>query len=396
MSLLLILIVLLLLGGGIWGGPLLVGVLGLSAVKDKPGALKHIKQLMNTFEITPDEVGAAFLAPSVAELNAAERSKGDVAKTLFTYLGAIFILAGVGTYIGMFWDSMGAVMRVSATLGVGYLLLIVLISALYEEKYPRAIFPLSIASVFMMFGGWFVLIHELFPDGENWREATLFVCGTLALHWGVLFAKYRHTLFAFTVLFFIYAFMYVGLDLLGVSFTYIAIILGSSLFLVGTALEKTPQRVLSEPALLIGAFWLNSGLFDLVAMASAVNWACFLIGMSLMLTAYGLYRADRYPLLKGLGYLIGSTMFYAGLFDLVEGSAIELIFLAVTAALLYVCVALQSKGLLLTTVLAMLSYIAYFSAEYFADSLGWPVTLVLMGVAFLGVGTLALKLKRQI
>ena len=33
-----------------------------------------------------------------------------------------------------------------------------------------------------------------------------------------------------------------------------------------------------------------------------------------------------------------------------------------------------------------LGFIGYFSAEHFANSLGWPVTLVLMGVAFLGVG----------
>jgi hypothetical protein len=44
----------------------------------------------------------------------------------------------------------------------------------------------------------------------------------------------------------------------------------------------------------------------------------------------------------------------------------------------------------------LLDFIGYFSSEYFADSLGWPITLVLMGVAFLGVGTIALKVKRRI
>lgn len=392
----LILIVLLLFGGGIWAWPVVAGMLGLSAVRDKPGALEHIRQLMKTYEITPGEVEAAFLAPSVAEGNAAQRNKGDVAKTLFTYLGSIFILAGIGTYIGMFWDSMGAVMRVVVTLGIGYTLLIVLFSALYEAKYPRAILPLTLTSIVMMFSGWFVLIHELFPDGENWRAASLFVCGVMALQWGVLFAKFQRTIFAFTTLFFIYAFMHLGLDLLGVSYTFIAIMLGSSLFLVGSGMEKTQQRVLTESALVVGALWLYSGLFDLLATEFTASWASFLIGISLALTAYGLHRANRHSRLIGLGYLIGSMMFYAGLFDLVEGTPIDLIFLVVTAILLYACVTLQSKALLLTTVLAMLSYIGYLSGEYFADSLGWPVTLVLMGVAFLAVGTVALKLKKQI
>ena len=89
-------------------------------------------------------------------------------------------------------------------------------------------------------------------------------------------------------------------------------------------------------------------------------------------------------------------MAYAGLFDLVEGTRVELVYLAVTAAALYGCVLLESRALLLTTVIAMLGFISYFSAEHFADSLGWPITLILMGVAFLGVGALALRVKRQI
>jgi hypothetical protein len=44
----------------------------------------------------------------------------------------------------------------------------------------------------------------------------------------------------------------------------------------------------------------------------------------------------------------------------------------------------------------MLSFIGYYTAQHFVDSLGWPVTLVLMGVAFIGVSTLAIKVKRQI
>jgi uncharacterized membrane protein YGL010W len=88
-------------------------------------------------------------------------------------------------------------------------------------------------------------------------------------------------------------------------------------------------------------------------------------------------------------------MAYTGLFDLVHKTAVELAFFAVTAAMLYACVLLQSRALLLTTVLAMLSFIGYFTAQHFVDSLGWPISLVLMGVAFIGVGALAMRVKRQ-
>ena len=393
-SLLILVLIILLIGGGIWGWPLVAAALGLSSVTDKPGALKHITQLMHTYDITPAEVEIAFNTPA-PESESAKRSKSDIAKTLFAYLGGIFILSGIGTYIGTFWNTMGSVMRVLVTLGVGYILLVVLVSALQEKKFPKLVLPLTLASAFMMTSGWFVLIHEVFPHTGNWRLATLFVFGVMMLHQGLLFGKYRRTVLAFTSLFFAYGFLNVGLDYVGVPNTYIAIVLGASLFLVGTALEKTSQRVLTEPALLIGLIWLNTGLFDLVLKYSQRNWASLVIGVSVMLAAYGMQKAGRYPRLAGIGYFVGSIMAYAGLFDLVQNTSFELIYLAVTASMLYACVVLQSRALLLTTVLAMLGFIGYFSEKHFAHSLGWPVTLVLMGVAFLGIGAIAMKLKRR-
>jgi hypothetical protein len=395
-GLLVLIVVIVLIGGGMWAWPFLAAILGVSSVTDKPGALRHIRQLMVTYDISPGEVEKTFLAPAAVDAAATKRDKGDIAKTLFIYLGAIFILAGIGTYIGMFWDSMGSVMRIFITLGVGYILLIVLVSALHDNKYPRAVAPLTLAMVFMMVGGWLVLIEEYFPGTGDWRNVALFVSGTMAVHVGLLFGKYQRTLFAVFGLFFVYGFMQVGLDMLGMSFAHIAIVLGASLFLIGTALEESSQPLSAELALLIGAFWLNGGLFDVIANATAANWASLIIGVCLIFTAYGLHKAETYPRLIGLGYLIGSAMLYAGLFDLVQDTPIELLYLAVTAAVLYACVVLQSRALLLTTVLAMLSFIGYFSAKHFVDSLGWPVTLVLTGTVFLGVGMIAIRVKRAI
>ena len=391
-----VVVVLLLVGGGWWGWALIAAALGHRNVTDKTSALTSIAQLMHRYDITPDEVEAAFRQPAAIQNEPEQRSSGDIAKTLFSYLGAIFILAGISTYIGMFWDRMGAAMRVVVTLGVGYALLIVLVSALHEKKYPKLILPLALATVFMLTSGWFVFIHELFPRGDNWRLAVLAVFGVMALHQALLLRKYALTVLAFTALFFAYGFMQVGLDLLNVPSGFIAILLGASLFLVASALEDTPYRRLVEPGLLFGACWFNGGLFDRLAIATAANWAGLLTGVCVMSAAYGLQKAARYPRLAGLGYLVGSLLAYAGLFDLVYKSSFELLYFAVTAAMLYACVVLQSRALLLTTVIAMLGFIGYFTAQHFVDSLGWPVTLVLMGVAFIGVSTLAIKVKRYL
>ena len=379
-----------------WLWPLIVGVLGLSSATDKPSALLQIRHLMQTYGISLSEVETALNMPVANNFAHARRGKGEIAKTLFSYLGAIFILAGLGTYIGVFWESMGSAMRIIVTLGVSYILFIVLISALHEKKFPRVIFPLTVASVFMMVIGWLVLLHELYPNSNDWRAATLFICGAMVLHWGALFSKFQRIAFAVIALFFTYGFMQVGLDMLGIAPEYIAIILGSSLFLVGTTLIEKPQPLIAELMLLTGAVWFNQGLFTLLVKFTAPDWASLLIGVSFMLAAFGLHLENRYRWLIGLGYLTGSAMLYAGLFALVENTSLELIHFAVTASMLYACVVLQSRSLLLTTVLAMLSFIGYFSSKYFVDSLGWPITLVVIGVAFLGVGTIAIRLKKQI
>ncbi|MEM7314348.1 MAG: hypothetical protein AAF497_14465, partial [Planctomycetota bacterium] len=361
MGFLILVIIVVLIGGGMWVWPFLAGVLGLSSVTDKSGALRHIRQLMVTYDISPDEVESTFLAPAEVDTAKPQRSKGDIAKTLFVYLGAIFILSGIGTYISTFWDSMGSAMRIFVTLGVGYILFVVLVSALREGKYPKAIAPLTFAMVFMTVGGWLVAVDELFPGADDWRSVAMFISGVMAAQLGGLFAKYRNTIFAVLGLFFVYGFMHVALDKLGMQYSHIAVVLGASLFLVGTALEKTTHPVLAEISLLIGAFWLNGGLFDVISEATDPNWASLVIGASLILTAYGLNKAERYPRLIGLGYLIGSAMLYAGLFDLLQDTPFEILFLGVTAGILYACVLLQSRAMLQTTVLAMLSFIGYFS-----------------------------------
>ena len=395
MELILLVIFLIAIGGSSWGRPLAAAMFGSKNVTDKPSALMKISELMRAYDITPADVEAVFNDPLLVQATPVRRSSGEVAKTLFTYLGAIFILAGISNYIGMFWNRMGSVMRIIVTLGVGYTLLIVLISALHEKKFPKLILPLSIATVIMLTSGWFVFIHELFPRGDNWRLAALSVFGLMAMHQGVLFRKYALTVFAFTALLFVYAFLQVGLDILDVPHGLSAIILGASLFLVATELEKSPHRSLAEFAFLIGFCWLNAGIFDRVAIASATNLAALVSGVCAISAAYGLQKDGRQLRLSGLGYLIGSAIAYTALFDLVHKTPVELLYFAVTASMLYACVLLQSRALLLTTVVAMLSYIGYFTAEHFVDSLGWPVSLVLMGVAFMGVSALAMRVKRQ-
>ena len=393
--LILLLLLLLIIGGGWWGWPLAAALFGIKGVTDKAGALAKIAELMRTYDISPAEVSVAFRDPTLLQQAPAPRSGGEIARTLFVTLGAILILAGIGTYIGMFWSRMGSWMRIGVTLGTGYTLLTVLVSALQEKKFPKLILPLSLAAVVMLTGGWFVFVHEMFSRGDNWRLAALSVFALMAVHQGLLFFRYRLTVQVFTGLLFVYGFLQVGMDLLHVPPGIAAIALGASLLLVATGLEKSPHQSLVEIALLIALSWLNAGVFEQIGNAAGAHWAALFTGVSVMSAAYGLQRGGRQNRIAGLCYLIGSAMAYTGLFDMVQKTQFELLYFGVSASMLYACVRLQSRALLLTTVIAMLGFIGYYTAQHFVDSLGWPISLVLMGVGFMGVGALAMRAKRQ-
>nr|MBP6709191.1 hypothetical protein [Accumulibacter sp.] len=107
MTWLLLLIVLIVLAGGWWGWPLAAALFGSRAIHDKTSALGKITELMRAHDISPAEVAAVYRDPTLISTAAPKRSSGEIARTLFIYLGAIFILAGIGTYIGMFWNRMG-------------------------------------------------------------------------------------------------------------------------------------------------------------------------------------------------------------------------------------------------------------------------------------------------
>ena len=94
--LLAIFVIFVLIGGGVWAWLLMAGILS-SGATDKPSALKNIMQLMRRYDIVPADVETAFHAPITPSVVDSQRSKGDIAKTLFIYLGVIFILAGIST-----------------------------------------------------------------------------------------------------------------------------------------------------------------------------------------------------------------------------------------------------------------------------------------------------------
>jgi hypothetical protein len=96
-----------------------------------------------------------------------------------------------------------------------------------------------------------------------------------------------------------------------------------------------------------------------------------------------------------LAYFAFGVCIAAGAFDLFEGGfPFDFALIGVAGALIYGGVLAQSRSLLATGVLAMLAYLGYFTGEYFADMLSWPLALIAMGVLMLALSSYAVQLGR--
>jgi hypothetical protein len=61
----------------------------------------------------------------------------------------------------------------------------------------------------------------------------------------------------------------------------------------------------------------------------------------------------------------------------------------------YLSVALHSRTLLFVATAGILAYTAWFTGEHFAESVGWPIALIIFGLLLIGLSALALRIDRN-
>jgi hypothetical protein len=108
-------------------------------------------------------------------------------------------------------------------------------------------------------------------------------------------------------------------------------------------------------------------------------------------------QVDRtvHSVITPVWYLLGAIAFLYGLFDTVERTPFELVFLAAAAGLVYLSVMVRSRTLLFVAIAAFLAYTAWFTGQYFADSVGWPIALIIFGLIMIALSAAAFRIDRQ-
>lgn len=303
----------------------------------KDDALQEIVSLARHNNISLDDISKALAHTQVL---VAKESSGILSK-LFGYIGGIFVFSGIGVFISMFWDDFGSAARIIVTLGVGLVAFYMSVACLSDKKYERAATPLFLISSLLQPAGIFVMLDE-FSSGGDPRYGVLFMAIFMLIQQGFTFRAKQCTVLAFS-----------------------AILFGCILFVT-----------------LLDLWDVDNNLIGMV------------IGASLMCIAYALNQS-RHTAISPFWYLIGSGTLLWSVFDAVEGTLFELTYLGLSGLMIFLSTCVRSRTLLTVSTLAMLGYIGYYTAEHFANSVGWPVALVIIGIALIGLSSLAVKLNNK-
>jgi hypothetical protein len=309
-------------------------------------ALEQIVSLAREHHLTVAEIGAALVDGPKPVREGRARA---VLMRVLGYLGGTFVFAGVAAFIALQWDAMNSAARVVITLGSGIAACALAILASRDVRFEKAVPPLFLIAAALEPTGMLVAFSE-FGSGGDARWAALVTAGVVALQFSVIFTvlpapsrvEGRQSMLLFLAVFFGTLFWWTAFDLLGFDDSGGALVLGASLVLAAIGTDRTPHSAITP------------------------SW-----------------------------YLFGAAGFLYGLFDLVERTPAEVLFILAASGFVYLSAVIHSRTLLLVATAAILGYTGWFTGEHFANSLGWPLALVLFGLSMIGLSTLAFRIDRQ-
>ena len=304
---------------------------------EKTRALQEIATIARQHGLAASEIVAALDATAAA---APARGQAILVRVL-GFLGGTFVFAGIGVFIALQWEDLNSAARVLVTLGSGIAALVLAMLASRDPRFDKTVTPFFLMAAALEPTGMLVAFDE-FGTGGDWRWASLITAGVMALQFSAVFQALRRSTPLFLVILFGTVFWWTALDLADLDEPVMALAIGASLLLACVGIDRMGRREITP-------FW----------------------------------------------YFCGATAFLYGLFDLVERTPAEILFLAVAAGFVYASVVLHSRTLLAVATLAILAYTAWFTGEHFVDSIGWPLALMAFGFVLIGMSALAFRLDRE-
>ena len=308
-----------------------------SPVTARQDALAEVLGLMARHGLTIEDVSAALPHTGAA---ATQRSASVVSR-IFAYLGGTFVFVGLGIFVGMRWDDLGPAGRVLLTLGPGLCLFVLALVCTTDARVTAAATPLFLVAGVLQPTGILVMLREYGRGGEA-EHAVLFMSVVMLVQQACTFWARRRTVLAFTSTVFWAMAVVVAFDLLDANMYAAGVTVGASLLCIGWTLDQSPHQATA-----------------------------------------------------GLIYFAGSTLLLEETYAWLRREPAEILFLGAACGVVVLAAVARSRSLLVVGTAALIGYIADFVYRHFAENLGAPLALMVIGLVFLAAGAAAVRVNAE-
>lgn len=321
---------------------------------NKKELLQELSAKISTGKISREEVlsrlnFASPITPQVSDGGAKRFSHFSVTKMLYV-LGAAIVVIGIVIFVAQIWGDINSFGRVVVTLGLG-LLIAAIGSMLLKQKSND-----NIGAVFHFIGGMLipggalVTLSELSTGVDHpWIVAITF--GIILAFYLLLNAIHKHPVLTFFAI------------ANGTAFIYLLV-----------------------EAIIEGPYYRHEDLYAYLTMV---------MGASYLFLAHS-FRDGWNKKLLGALYFFGSGGFLGAAFSQVFDSVSwQLLYFLIVLGGLFLSVYMKSRSILVMSTIFLIAHVSYITSEYFADSLGWPISLVILGFVFIGLGYSSVTISKK-
>ena len=316
--------------------------------------LQELSRKITTGEIRKEEIMRRIgISPDVRqehEYNSVpEKAHLSLTKILYM-LGASIAILGIIFFVAQIWNDLGSWGRILVTLGLGFLIAGSGSSFLVSkpESHLGQVFH-GIAG-FLIPGGALVALSELGTPTDSLWPVTITI-GIVFLFYLLLTVSHKNEVLTFFAL------------LNGTAFLYL---------LVESIME--------------GPFYQHDDIYAYLTMV---------VGLSYLLFAYAFRGGWNRNLVSVLNFF-GTVGFLGAAFSRVfESDLWALLFFLLAIGGMVLAVYIKSRGMLVVSTFFLIGHFIYITNEYFADSIGWPISLVVLGFVIIGLGYTSITINKK-
>lgn len=318
---------------------------------DKNQVLSSISQLVTQNLLSKEELLKAYEKGQENKPHDVLNRKIGVAESMY-YIGGLIVFIGIAVLIFQNWESLNTFTRIGATLGSGIAAYIVGVLLGTNKNTDPVGYAFHLISALVTPLGLFISLDAAGADPGT--------PGYLSLIFGTLFVCYLISYLLLNKLIFIIFTIIFG-AIFYFTFTnylfssnpiiwqwhfneYRVLALGIAFILLGFSFTGTDKKGLSETLYSAGTLGILGSVFALG------------------------------------GWTPNQNIFW------------EIIFPGLALGSIFSTFYFNSRSFMLWGTLFLMAYILKITAEYFANSLGWPLALVLAGLSLIVIGFLAFKL----